>query len=231
MFITITNAEKGKPFRLAESIDNTNKNLEIGIKKISGRVGLYNVENELEWRYTHQGGSPSNPITIKPGLYNFALLAKKFTSQIDGLEIELNRKTGKIEMTVPAEYQIWLPDEIRNMFGLDEDGWLDDGVYDGDRSTELMPQRILVYLKQLSTTDNLQSSKETLSGSQLLGWIPLSNEAFGKYYAIHYEKPSFKKLQNGTLHELDFDFKVDYRNQTKKLDNHDQPLDLEIEIR
>ena len=65
-FVTITNAGKGKPYRLLQSIDNTNTNLKIGIKKISGRVGWYNIEEELEWRHTHQGGAPSEPIKIKP---------------------------------------------------------------------------------------------------------------------------------------------------------------------
>ena len=43
--ITINNAGKGKPFRLLQNIDN-NKNLKVGIKRIS--VGWYNIEEELE---------------------------------------------------------------------------------------------------------------------------------------------------------------------------------------
>ena len=39
-----------------------------------------------------------------------------------------------------------------------------------------------------------------------------------------------KDLQNGEIHELDFDFKVVWRNRTKKLNNHNQPLDLELSL-
>ena len=232
MYVTITNSGKGKTYRLLQDIDNNDKSLKIGIKRIFGRVGWFNIEEELEWWYTHQGGDPSDPIKIKPGLYNFDLLAKKFTGQIDGLEIKVDKIDGKFNMTIPDQYQIWFPDRIREIFGLDDTGWLDAGEYTGDHAVEFLPQRISVYLKQLSTTDNLLGDGgNVLNGSQLLGWIELSNAAFGEYFVTTYEKPNFKKLQNGNIHELDFDFKVEWKNFSRKLDNHDQPLDVKLEIR
>ena len=121
MFITITNASKGKPHRLLEQVDGC----QIGINSISGRVGCYNIKEELEWRYTYQG--PSDPITIEPGLYNFDTLVETFTSEIDGFEINVNKNTGKISMTVPAEYEIWLPDPVKKILGIDDEGWLSTG--------------------------------------------------------------------------------------------------------
>ena len=88
-----------------------------------------------------------------------------------------------------------------------------------------------MYLNQLSTTNNLQYSNNFIQGSWLLGSIDLSNAAFGEYFVTTYEKPIFNKLQNGSIHELDFDFKVEWENFSKKLDNHNQPLDLVLEIR
>ena len=85
MFITITNASKGKPHR------------QIGIKSISGRVGWYNIKEELEWRYTYR---PSNlqvilhpselSVTIEPGLYNFDSL-KRLPAKLMDLRLMSSR--------------------------------------------------------------------------------------------------------------------------------------------
>jgi hypothetical protein len=226
MFVTITNAGKGKPYRLSESIDN----LKIGVKSVSGRVGWYNIKEE-NWRYTHQGGAPSDPITIEPGLYNFESFVKTLTDEIDGFEINVNEKTGKILMTIPAEYQIWMSDSVRKILGIDDEDWLDTGEYEGDRPVEFSPQRIEIYLRQLNTSKNLQNQENTIIGSQLLGLIPLSNVGFGEYFSTIFENPYMKELQNGAIHELDLDFKVVWQDRTEKLDNHDQPLNLELIIK
>ena len=134
-------------------------------------------------------------------------------------------------MTVPDQYNIWFPYRVREMLGLDDTGWLAAGEYIGDLAVEFLPQRILVYLKQLSTTDNLQNGDNVHQGSQLLGWVDLSNAAFGEYFVTTYEKSSFKKLQNASVHELDLDFKIQWKKCSQNSDNHNQPLDLELEIR
>ena len=72
-------------------------------------------------------------------------------------------------MTVADQYHIWLPDRVREILGLYDTEWLSAGEYIGDLAVEFLPQRILVYLKQLSTTDNLQNGDSFLQGSQLLG--------------------------------------------------------------
>ena len=176
MFLTLTNAGKGKPYRLSESIDNTNKNLKIGVKSVSGRVGWYNIEEELEWRYVANSGGPSKPFTIKPGLYSFKSLTNVFTSEIDGLEIDVDRKTGKIEMTILENYEIWLPGRVNKLFGLNNQGWLNKTGYIGDHPIEFSPQRIAIYMNQLSTTDTFVNETR----SQLLGFIPLTDAPFGE---------------------------------------------------
>ena len=225
MFITITNASKGKPHRLLEQVDEC----QIGIKSISWRVGWYNIKEELEWRYTYQGGQPSDPITIEPGLYNFDTLVETLTDEIDGFEINVNENTGKISMTVPVEYEIWLPVPVKKILGIDDEDWLSTGEYIGDHSVEFSQQRIEIYLRQLNTSKNLASRPdETLSGSKLLGFVPLSTAGFGEYFSTTYENPCMKALQHREIHELDLDFKVVWRSRTEKLDNHNQPLDLEL---
>ena len=228
MFLTITNAEKGKPVRLSSLIDNVNKNLKIGLKRISGRVGWYNVEEDIVWSYLHN--EQETTVEIKPRLYNFDMLAKELTSHIDGFEIEANKGDGKIDMTIPDEYKVLFPDQIREMLGLDDVGWL-AGDYTGDHAIEFSPRRILVYLNALSTSENFQQQRDFLNGSELLEFIDLSNAEFGEYFVTKYEKPCFKKLKQNQIHHLDFDFKVEWANKTKKLDNHDQPIDLVLEIK
>lgn len=227
MFITITDASKGKPYSLSEQIDGC----KIGIKSISGRIGWYNIKDELEWRYAHQGGQPSDPITIEPGLYNFDSLVETLTGDIENYEITVNKNTGKISLTVPADYQIWLPDPVKKILGVNDEGWLITGEYVGDHSVEFSPQRIEIYLKQLNTSTNLLNNKAQLNGSQLLGFVPLSTANFGDYFSKEYYSPIMKELQRGQIHEIDLDFKVVWRDRTEKLDNHDQPLNLELIIK
>ena len=226
MFITVTDASKGKPYRLSEQLEGC----KIGIKSISGRIGWYNIKEELQWRYARQGGQPSDPITIEPGLYNFDSLVETLTGDIEGYEITVNKNTGKISLTVPANHQIWLPESVKKILGLDDEGWLSTGVYVGDHAVEFSPRRIEVYLNQLNTSKNLLNNKAQLNGSQFLGFVPLATVDFGDYFETVFSSPIMKDLRHGQIHELDFDFKVVWRDRTEKLDNHDQPLDLELTI-
>ena len=148
MFITITDASKGKPYRLPKREDWS----QIGIKSISGRVGWYNIKEELEWRYTYNpptpepGGTKVHVIpsshTIEPGMYNFDTLVETLTSKIDGFEINANKNAGKISMTVPPLCEIWLPDPIKKILGIDDEGVLTEVEYISDHSVEFSPQGI-----------------------------------------------------------------------------------------
>ena len=225
MFITIPDASKGKPYRLPEKADWR----QIGIKSISGRVGWYNIKEELEWRYTFQGGQPSDPITIEPGLYNFDTLAKTLTDENNRIEINSNEATGKISMTVPPLCEIWLPDPIKKILGIDDEGVLTEGEYISDHFVEFLPQRIEICLRQLSSTENLDSDRNRhLSPSNLLGFIPLTMGGLGEYFITSIENPYMRKLENGGIHKLDFDFRVVWSDRTEKLDNYNQPIRLEL---
>ena len=237
--LKLINASKGKPFRLEESLRNKEK---IGLKKAIVWAGWYNIRKEQTWRWT-DGGNPIEE-TIEPGNYTFDELSKVIAEKIDGLTITLDERTGKMEMTIPSGKSIQFPERIHQVFGIDLPKgqtnykyWMGAGVLDGNRPVELSPKRILVYLNQLSTTNNLvgdsnrQVDGTTITGSQLLEIIPISNVHFGEGYTVQNEKPSFLKLTS-TIHEFDFDFKLDWGNGGKeKLDNHGLPIDLDLEIR
>ena len=102
-------------------------------------------------------------------------------------------------MIIPAGYQVWLPDAIRYLIGLEDEDWFSAGEYEGDRAVEFSPRRLLIYLKQLSTSKNFESkhfesNTQQLEPSQLLGVIPITSKSFGEYIAINFDNPIFKDL-------------------------------------
>ena len=232
MFITITDASKGKPFILNEPIDNSSKQLMIGIRRISLWVGYYNIYDEQTIRYATKNQGESTEIKLEAGLYNFKQLVDFLTAEIENLSITVNRTNGFITMIVPNNIQIWLPEPVRYLLGLDDDGWLATGEYIGDRAVEFSPKRILIYLKQLSTTNNISNNNQKLGPSQLLDIIPITSESFGECTTYNFEIPHFKNLMTGNINELDFDFKVEWSNDVKhKLNNNSQPIDIILEIK
>ena len=232
MFITISDVSKGKPFTLEDPFDNSNGKLTIGIKSIFTWIGWYNIYGEEIVRWGLKAGGPTQEVKIKPGLYEFSKLVDILVSSIDNLSITVNPINGLITMIIPTGVHIWLPDSIRYLLGLDDEGWLDSEEYIGDRAVEFSPKRILIYSKQLSTTSNIESKNQQLGPSQLLGIIRMSTKPFGESFTINFENPHFKRLTTGIINELDFDFKVEWGNGIKhKLNNHSQPIDLILEVR
>ena len=232
MHATIKDASKGKPYTLENPIDNSSDKLTIGIKNIFVWIGWYNIYKEETVRWKSKAEGSTQEVGIKPGLYEFSKLVDILTSSIVNLSITVDSVNGLITMIIPSGVQLWLPDPIRHLFGLDDEGWLDSEEYTGDRAVEFSPKRILIYCKQLSTTNNFESKNQRLGPSQLLGIIPISTKPFGESFTINFENPYFKRLTTGVINELDFDFKVEWGNGVKhKLDNHGLPIDLVLEIK
>ena len=141
-------------------------------------VGWYNIYKEQSWRWARED-TPNNSteVKIQPGLYSFSDLVEILVSQVEGFVITVNRTSGLINMVIPAGYQVWLPEAIRYLLGLEDEDWLSAGEYEGDFPVEFSPKRLLIYLKQLSTSTNFEPSKnQHLEPSQLLGVIPISSK-------------------------------------------------------
>ena len=51
------------------------------------------------------------------------------------------------------------------------------------------------------------------------------------YWVTVYDKPRMKALKNSIIHEIDIDFKIEFRDRVVKLDNHSRPLKLELVIK
>ena len=225
MFITISDAAKGKPFSLQEPLTQCSK---IAVHKIDMWIGYYNIYEDQTCRWALDGQEESQILIVESGLYNFTELVEHLA--FDGLSITDNRTKGLVEISIPAGVHLWLSEPIRYLLGINETGWL-RGDYIGDRPPEFTPKRLLISLKQISTSENFKNNNQLLQPSQLLHSIPLSAEEFGSFLTIKVDTPQFKQLQNN-VHELDFDFKVEWSNGVKqKLDNHGQPIDFVLTIK
>ena len=224
MFITISDAAKGKPFSLQEPLTQCSQ---IAIHRIDMWVGYYNIYEDQTCRWALEGEEESQVLIVESGLYNFTELVEHIA--FDGLSITDNRTKGLVEISIPAGVHLWLSEPIRYLLGIDEPGWL-TGDYIGDRPPEFTPKRLLIFLKQLSTTGNYENKNQLLQPSQLLHSIPLSAEEFGSFHTIKVDTPQFKQLEN-TVHELDFDLKVEWNNGVRhKLNNHGEPITLVLSI-
>ena len=143
MFITLTDVSRGKPYSLNQPIESyttfTKNKVGDGLRKV-------NLAILLKLKFTR-------------GLYSFSDLVEILTSQVEGFVITVNRTNGLINMIIPAGYQVWLPEAIRYLLGLEDEDWLSAGEYEGDRAVEYSPKRLLIHLKQLSTSTNFEPSK------------------------------------------------------------------------
>ena len=231
MFVTLTDASKGKPYILNPPIE---KCKQIGIRSISMFIGWYNIYEEQSWRWAETNNKRNSiAIKIQPGLYSFSDIVDILTTgQVEGFTITVNRKNGLINMIIPTGYEVWLPEVIKYMLGIDDEGWLSAGEYQGDSAVDFLPKRLLINLRQLSTSNNFENKQQLLEPSQLLCAIPISSKPFGEYTTINFDNPLFKDLNCTSINELDFDFKVEWANGKKdKLDNHSPPIDLTLEIK
>ena len=65
-----------------------------------------------------------------------------------------------------------------------------------------LPKRLLIYLKQLSTSKNFanfESNTQHLEPSQLLGVVPISSKYFGEYTTISLDNPLFRDLNCSSI--------------------------------
>ena len=229
MIVNIIDASKGKPYNLEEPIDNTLGKYKIGIKSLIIHVGWYNIQVDQTWSWK-SGTDVATEVTLPAGLYSFQDLVDHLTNEIAGFSITVNKTNGKIDMNIPDNHIVNLTDSIRYMLGLEDEGEL-SGSYEGDRAVEFLPKRLLIYLKQLSTTNNLVNKNQRLSASQLLTVTPIPSTSFGESYVINFENPVFKQLSTGSISQIDIDFKIQWGNgDERKLHNNDQPIDLILEI-
>ena len=219
MFITITH--QNKPFTLQTPINNKSGNLKIGLKSITMWVGYYNVKKQDHFKWLRTGEQAMN-VFIEPGLYSFNELAEIFTDAVPDLTLGVNTLNGKIGLSIPENIEVQFPQQIKDLLGLQDEGWLNTGEYDGDAAVNFLPKILYVNLEELSTTHNIGDS----GPSQLLELIPLSSEKFGYSTTVNFPHPLYKKLETGDISE----FNVKLLISGKEINNHGQPIYLTFEI-
>ena len=218
-------------FTLPTPIDNREGKLKIGIRNIGYWVGFYNIYEEERCRWG-RSGEPGTDFTIEPGLYNFKEISRDLRKAIKGLNLVLNKTSGIIDLHLPDGIILWIPEAVKYMLGLEDEGWL-QGTYTGDRPVEFLPAGgISVYLDEMSTSNNFSTTKKNnIRNSNLLGTIPMLSENFGQFVSVHYDNPIFLDLAEGEINQLQFSLKLLWKNgKQDKLDNHTLPVSIELEI-
>jgi len=224
MFITLRNVQKGEAVSLSHCLDNRNGTLKVALRSIIYWVGWHNVDagETLSWKEV--GSSTIDGLRLDPGLYSLAQLAEKFQASVPGLELSVDHATGVTSMTVPPSHNVRISSGLRTMLGLDDKGWLDEGVYLGDHLVDFAIHKSLnVHLDEVSTTGNLVDGRP----STLIGIVPVPCLPLGGATSFSYPNPEFRCLRSGLITEL----KVGIRDDIEQLiDNHDLPISVVLEI-
>lgn len=221
MYHILRNVQKGEATSLQQYIDNRGGDLRVGLRSITWWVGWWNWEGgeAIRWR----GGSPSI-YTMPPGLYPESKITENITNAIPGLQLSVGEHDGTITLTVPAGLEVLLSEPLRKLYGLDDEGWLDAGVYTGDRPVDFLPSKALgLRLHQLNTTANVDDG----APSNVLASLEAQCLKFGEAWSIHFPHPEMKLLQGGVISELKAEL-VDASGC--KIDNHGLPVHVTLEI-
>ena len=226
MIHVITSVQSGEVVPLLQPIDNRDGQLRVALRQLTYTVGWYNVvqDESFSWR-SHTADEQT--VKISPGLWSFRDLKQRVTYVNDDVELEVNRSTGLITLTVPEGLEVKFSDGLLDILGLDDGkggDWLNPGTYLGDRPVQFSPtQTLRVHLDQLSTSCNFVDG----APSTLLTSVGATCAAFSHPVSLIFEHPLFKPLQVGTVGEL----KLTVRDDNHRLlDNHSFPFVATLEL-
>ena len=132
MFVTLTNVQNGEAVSLQQCIDSQNSQLTVALHSLTKWVGWHNVLSGESFQW-HAKGQPLQTVIIPPDLYSFAMLSEHLSDNITVLSVDISKATGYVEMVVPQETEVNFGGNLRHLLGLDDEGWLTEGRYIGDR--------------------------------------------------------------------------------------------------
>ena len=95
---------------------------------------------------------------------------------------------------------------------------------------EYLTAKIKVWVSQIvSHVDQIDTTSKMVDGnrSTLLTTIGLGCHSYGDIGTVRMEHPEFKKLQNGTIHELKITIKDENGNV---INNNDLPIYITLEL-
>ena len=227
MYHTLTNVQSGGATPLQQYIDNRDGLLRVGLRSITFTVGWHNIGANERFSWRSSSGGTTQTLSIPPGLYGFAQLKDVLEGASTTHTLVVSGVNGLITLTVANGWEVLLTDGLLSLLGLD-DGyggeWLDTGVYTGDRPINFAGREVLrVHLDEINTTENIADG----APSTLLASIGVGCHAFGDIHTVRVEHPEYKRLRDGTIHEL----KITVRDETGKLiDNHHLPIHVTVAV-
>ena len=232
MYHALTNVQSGDSLHLPQYIDNRDGLLRVGLRSITFTVGWYNVHERDEESIWYLKQPPRGQVSVavstpvRPGLYGFddlkALIEANGTTTLD-----LNKISGLVTLTV-ANAELILTAGLARFLGL----WnlqrrrIGPGTYLGTKFADLGTIRSLhVYLEQINTSDNYEDGRP----STLLASVGIVRTVvFGDIEHAEFPNSPFKRLQDGTIHELKV---VVCDDKGNPIDNHGQAISVELEIK
>ena len=224
MFQVLTNVQSEEAVSLQQNIDNREANLCVGLRSLTWWVGWWNWQGGEAFQWRQRGGRPINCI-IPPGLYPEEDIASRLSQANPGFQLNTGEHDGNVSLTVPTGHEVKLSDPLRQLYGLDDEGWLDAGLYTGDRPVNFLPSKTIgLRLHQLNTTANVVDG----APSNILACFEAQCLKFGKAWSIHFSNPEMKPLQGGTLTELKVEL-VDTLG--RKINNHGLSVQVTLEIK
>jgi hypothetical protein len=223
MFQTLTDVQHGDSVSLQQYIDNRAGNLCIGLRSLTWWVGWWNWDGGEAFRWLDPGGNITKH-SIPPGLYPEADITGRISDAIPSLQLAVGGHDGIVRLTIPARNKVFLSDPLRQLYGLNDEGWLTPGIYTGDRPVHFLPSKAVgLRLHQLNTTDNVVDG----APSNILAHLSAPCTKFGEAWSIHFSHPEMKPLQGGAINELEVEL-VDASG--RKIDNHGLPVHVTLEI-
>ena len=237
MYHALTNVQSGDSLHLPQYIDNRDGLLRVGLRSITFTVGWNNL-----YHATHFEGE-----MIYPGLYGFDALKAFIERASSKVKVDLDKNTGSGRLTVNAGAgSITLPGPLAGLLGLthlydvvpgqrrgipipfplDAQGVVTLGTGGFNLHPDLALPRVLnVYLEQINTSDNYVDGQP----STLLASVGIVRTVvFGDIEHAEFPNSPFKRLQDGTIHELKV---VVCDDKGNPIDNHGQAISVELEIK
>ena len=241
MYHALTNVQSGDSLHLPQYIDNRDGLLRVGLRSITFTVGWYNIHERVVIRL-NDGLTQE----ISPGLYGFDDLKAFIEGASSALTLDLNKSNGRGTLTIDsgAGSILMLSNYLATLFGMtrgeireiDAQGdpvphppgaqgaiTLRRGVHVFHPDLKLT-RNLNVHLEQINTSDNYEDGQP----STLFASVGISNGTYGDIEHAEFPNPLFKRLQDGTIHELKV---VVCDDKGNPIDNHGEAISVVLEIK
>ena len=208
------------PIVLEQPIDNRTHQRFIKVTSVIYWVGYYNVPKGEKIKIRTNELVTDFP--LEPGLYNFQQLKDAVNASTGSVTMDLNRKTGRVKISVVEGQQLKLSGNLAGLLNMDL-GWL-SGENMG--RIDFQPfKAIYLHCDQISASDNFFNGKP----SNLLEIIPVGDKPFGS--SVHFDFSNKVNRGKHLIPGVISEFKFSIKDSTGRLiNNHGLPFILTLEM-